>query len=54
MKKRINEKIKLLWNEIREHLRDKRKSNPKDYWYKMHVKLFEQKCFAIKVLKDIK
>jgi len=54
MKKRINEKIKLLWNEIREHLRDKRKSNPKDYWYKMHVSLFEQKCFAIKVLKEIK
>ena len=52
--KRINEKIKLLWNEIREHLRDKRKSNPKDYWYKMHVSLFEQKCFAIKVLKEIK
>ena len=54
MKKRIDAKIKLLWNEIREHLRDKRKSNPKDYWYKMHVSLFEKKCFAIKVLKEIK
>jgi hypothetical protein len=54
MKKRINAKIKLLWNEIREHLKYKRNNSPKNFWYKMHVSLFEQKCFAIKVLKEIK
>ena len=27
------QKSNWLWNEIREHLRDKRKSNPKNYWY---------------------
>jgi len=54
MKKRINAKIKLLWNEIREHLRDKRKSNPKDFWYSLYVEQFRSKCFAIKVLKEIR
>ena len=54
MSKRINKKIKLLWNEIREHLKYKRNNSPKNFWYPMHNDLFKQKCFAIKVLKEIK
>jgi hypothetical protein len=51
---KIDVKIKLLWNEIREHLKYKRNNSQNNYWYKMHVALFKQKCFAIKVLKEIK
>ena len=54
MRKRINKKIKLLWNEIREHLKYKRNNSSKNFWYPMHTDLFKQKCFAIKVLKEIK
>ena len=53
MSNKINVKIKLLWNEIREHLHFKRNNNPNNYWYPMHDELFKQKCFAIKVLKEI-
>ena len=52
--KKINVKIKMLWNEIREHLRYKRNNSPNYYWYPKHDSLFKQKCFEIKVLKEIK
>jgi len=54
MSERINKKIKLLWNEIREHLKYKRNNSPNNYWYPMHNELFKQKCFAIKILKEVK
>ena len=54
MSKGINKKIKLLWNEIREHLKYKRNNSSKNFWYPMHNDLFKQKGFAIKVLKEIK
>ncbi len=54
MRKKINAKIKLLWGEIREHLHYKRNNRPNNFWFDMHRELFEQKCFAIKVLKEIR
>ena len=51
---KINVKIKMLWNEIREHLRYKRNNSSTNYWYSMHDNLFKQKCFAIKVLKELR
>ena len=54
MKNKINEKIKMLWNEIRGHCKEMRNAKKSNYWYPMHLELFKEKLFAIKILKEIR
>jgi hypothetical protein len=54
MKREINKKIKLLWNEIRQHCKNKKEEHPKSYWWSFLETETRKRIFAISILKELK
>jgi len=54
MKKRIDKKITLLWNNIRELYKTYGHMPTTNYWHKPYQMWLGQNLYAIKILKELK
>jgi hypothetical protein len=44
----------LLWNEIRQHCKNKKEEHPKSYWWSFLETETRKRIFAISILKELK
>ena len=54
MNKIINDKIALLWNQIRKICKGKREEKPDSYWFSFFEEELEKRLYAIGILKELR